>query len=208
MKKITVGLMLMTFLVFGASAQEKQHGGRGKHKAKYHRQHVIKDLNLTEDQKQKMKAIREDHHKQMAELKKNENITVKEMRDRKSSLAKEHKSAIESILTPEQKTKLQVQRTKSMEKGREMNAKRTERMKKELALTDVQSSKLNSLNQNYQSKFESVRKDESIDHSTKKEKFKVLKQQRDEELKTVLTQEQIQKLAEMKKDKGHKRQAK
>jgi Spy/CpxP family protein refolding chaperone len=208
MKKITVGLVLMTFLAFGASAQEKQHGGRGKHKANYHRQHITKDLNLTEDQKQKMKAIHEDHRKQMAELKKNENITVKEMRDRKSSLAQQHKSAIEGILTPEQKTKLQEQRNKSMEKAREMRAKRTEKMTKELALTEAQSSKLKSLNENYQSKFESVRKDESIDRPAKKEQFKALKQQRDEELKNVLTQEQMQKLAEMKKDKSQRRQAK
>ena len=199
---------MITFLAFGASAQEKQNGGRGKHKANYHRQHITKDLNLSDDQKQKMKAIQEDYRKQMAELKKNENITVKEMRDRKSSLAKAHRSAVEGILTPEQKSKLQEQKNKLMEERKQIQAKRNEKIKKELALTDDQSAKLRSLNESYKSKFENLRKDESTDRSAKQEQFTALKQQRDAELKNVLTQEQMQKLKEMKDHKGQRRHAK
>ena len=208
MKKVTAGVVLMMFLAFGASAQEKRDGHHGKYKAKHHRQYITKDLNLTDDQKSKMKAAKDNYRKQMSELNKNESITVKEMRERKSSLAKEYKSAVDGIFTPEQKIKLQEQRNKSIEKRKEMHANRSEKMKKDLALTDEQSAKLKSLNESYRSKFENLRKDESLDRTAKQEKFKALHQQQKEELKSVLTAEQIQKMSEMKKDRTGKRQVK
>ena len=199
---------MVMFLAFGASAQEKHKGHHGKHRAKHHREYLTKDLNLSDAQKQQMKTAKETYRKQMAELNKNENITVKEMRDRRASLAKEHKSAIEGILTQEQKNKIQENRAKSMEKRKEMQAKRMEKMKKDLALTDDQSAKLKSLNESYKSKFESLNKNESLDRTAKREQFKTLHQQHRNEMKSVLTQEQVQKLEEMRKDKGGKRQAK
>lgn len=208
MKKVTAGIALMMFLAFGATAQEKGDGHHGKYKAKHHRQHITKDLNLTEEQKQKMQATKENYRKQMSDLNKNENITVKEMRERKASLAKEYKTAIDGIFTQEQKNKIQEQRNKSIEKRKEMQAKRTEKMKKDLALTDDQSSKLKSLNESYKSKFESLKSDESLDRTAKQEKFKALRQQQKEEIKSVLTAEQLQKMTEMKKDRGGKRQVK
>ena len=208
MKKVTAGLVLIMFLALGASAQEKRGSHHGKYKAKHHRQHITKDLNLSEDQKQKMQAARDDYRKQMSDLNKNENLTVKEMRDRKASLAKEHKAAMDGILTQEQKNKIQEQRNQAIEKRKEMQAKRSEKMKKDLALTDDQSAKLKTLNENYKNQFESIRKDESMDRTAKQEKFKALHLQQKEELKSVLTPEQIQKMNEMKKDRGGRKQVK
>ena len=207
MKKLSAGLVLMMLLAFGASAQEKQKGHHGKHKARHHREYVTKDLNLSDVQKQQMKEATENHRKQMAELKKNESITVKEMRDRKAALAREHKAAIDGIMTQDQKNKIQDQKNKSIEKRREMQVKRAEKMKKDLALTDVQSAKLKSVNESYKSKFESLKSDQSLDRTAKKQQFETLKNQRKEEIKNVLTEKQIQKLGEMKKDKGRRMHA-
>ena len=207
MKKITSGIVLMMFLALGTSAQEKQHGHHGKHKANSHREHLAKDLDLSDAQKEKMKEVREDYRKDIAELNKNENITVKEMRDRRAALAKEHKTAIDGILTQEQKNKIQEQRKKSMEQRKEMQAKRAEKMKKDLALSNDQSAKFKTINESYKSKLESLRSNESLDRTAKKEQFGALKQQRKEELKNVLTQEQIKKLDEMKKDRGVRKHA-
>ena len=207
MKKISAGIVLMMFLALGASAQEKQQGHHGKHKANAHREYLTKDLDLTDAQKQKMKEVRENYRKEIAELNKNENITVKEMRDRKAALAKDHKAAVDEILTQEQKNKIQDQRKKSIEQRKEMQAKRAEKMKKDLALSDDQSAKLKTMNESYKSKFESLRSNESLDRAAKKEQFEALKQQRKAELKNVLTQEQIKKLDEMKKDRGGRKHA-
>ena len=196
------------FLALGASAQEKQQGHHGKHKPNTHREYSAKDLDLTDAQKQKMKEARENYRKEIAELNKNENITVKEMRDRKAALAKDHKAAVDGILTQEQKNnKILEQRNKSMEQRKEMQAKRAEKMKKDLALSDDQSAKLKTMNESYKSKFESLRSNESLDRAAKKEQFEALKQQRKAELKNVLTQEQIKKLDEMKKDRGGRKHA-
>ena len=208
MKKIAVGVVLMTFLAVGASAQDKQKEHQGRHKGKQHREFVTKDLNLSDDQKQKMKGINETFKKQMSELRNNENITVKEMRDRRSAIAKEHRSAIQGLLTQEQKNKLQEHKAKSIEKRKEMQVKRMEKMKKDLALTDDQSAKLKSMNESYRSKFETLRKNESLDRSAKQEQMKTLREQQKSELKNVLTEEQIQKLEEMKKNHHRGKEAK
>ena len=208
MKKITAGIVLVVFLAFGASAQEKPDGHHRGHKAKHHREYLTKDLNLSEDQKQQLKAIKENHRKQMAELNKNEAITVKEMRDRKTSLIKEYRSKVEGVLTVDQKAKIQQRRNESAEKRQQMQAKRMEKIKKDLALTDDQSSKLKTVNESFKSKFESLRKDESLDRTAKKEQFKALHQQHKEEMKSVLTQEQNEKLDAMKKDRGRRGQVK
>ena len=198
----------MTFLAVGASAQDKQKEHQGKHKGKQHREFVTKDLNLSDDQKQKMKGINETFKKQMSELRNNENITVKVMRDRRSAIAKEHRSAIQGLLTQEQKNKLQEHKAKSIEKRKEMQVKRMEKMKKDLALTDDQSAKLKSMNESYRSKFETLRKNESLDRSAKQEQMKTLREQQKSELKNVLTEEQIQKLEEMKKNHHRGKEAK
>ena len=198
----------MMFLAFGASAQEKHDGHHRGHKTKHHREYLTKDLNLSEDQKQQLKAIKETHRKQMAELNKNETITVKEMRDRRTSLIKEYRTKVEGVLTADQKAKIQDRRKESAEKRQQMEAKRMEKIKKDLALTDDQSLKLKTMNESYKSKFESLRKDEALDRTAKREQFKALHEQHKEEMKSVLTQEQIKKLDEMKKNRGGRGQAK
>jgi periplasmic protein CpxP/Spy len=204
MKKITAGLAVIFFLALGASAQEKPNGHHGHHKGR-HRQEVLKkDLNLTENQKQQLKAVNETYHKQLAELNKNESITVKEMRDRKASLAKEHRTSIQGILTAEQKAKVEANRQKSRDKRQEMQAQRMDKMKKDLALTNDQASKLKSMNEGYKTKMESLKKDESLDRTAKKEQFKALHEKHKAEIKDVLTQEQIQKLEEMRKNRGER----
>ena len=194
--------MLVAFLAFGAAAQEK--GDHRHHKGKRHHEMVSKQLNLTDAQKEQIKTINKDHHSKMAELRKNENITVKEMRERRSAIAKEHRSAIEGVYTPEQKTKLQELRKKSAEQRKEKMAKRSEKMKEQLSLTSDQSSKLKTMNDGYREKIEAIRKNESLDQSAKKQQFQTLRQQQKEEIKSILNAEQLQKLEEMKKDKGRK----
>ena len=108
------------------------------------------------------------------------------------------------MYTPEQKTRLQELRKKSAEQRKEKMAKRGEKMKEQLSLTSDQSSKLKTMNDGYREKFEAIRKNESLDQSAKKQQFQALRKQQKEEMKSILNAEQLQKLEEMKKDKGRK----
>ena len=67
----------------------------------------MKQLNLTETQKEQFKKEKENFRKQMEELKKNENITVKEWKSRMETLRKSHKTNMDGILTTEQKGQME-----------------------------------------------------------------------------------------------------
>ena len=73
------GAMVLHAQDVNNSDQEMRH--RGNH----HFDMMSEKLNLSDDQKTKMKSIDEDFHSQMNELKKTDNITVKEWRTRMES---------------------------------------------------------------------------------------------------------------------------
>ena len=86
MKRIIVSVFAIVFSVAAVQAQEiperKHDGVHQKDGHKRHHGKEMADFNLTEDQKAKFKTLNEEQHKQMADLKKQDNITVKELREK------------------------------------------------------------------------------------------------------------------------------
>ena len=140
MKKIVAVMLAFASFIFSASAQEQR-------KMKQHQHHhangmMIKNLNLTQSQKEQIKASHDSYKKQLMELNKNESITVKEARDKKEVLRKEQKEKMMALLTPEQKDKLiQLKKDRAV-KQEAMAAKRLEKIKATLNLSDVQVAKI------------------------------------------------------------------
>jgi Spy/CpxP family protein refolding chaperone len=209
MKKIIVSVFAIALGVAAAQAQEiperkhddmHQQGGHKKNGGK-----EMADLNLTEDQKTKFKALNEEQHKKMAELKKQDNITVKESREKMETLRKDHHTKMQAILTPEQKKLIEKKKEEHKVKMAEMDKARGERMKKELNLTDAQSAKFDASRKKTEEKMKSIRDDKSLTEEQKKEKSKELKMQQKESLKSILTEEQLKKLEENKKHRGGKK---
>lgn len=66
----------------------------------------MKDLNLTEDQKTKMQALKKDFRSKMQVLRDDNSQSKEDKAKKRKELADAHKSQIESILTPEQQAKL------------------------------------------------------------------------------------------------------
>lgn len=164
---------------------------------KHHRDGMdLKKLNLTEDQKAKFKSQKEAFHKQMEELKKNDNITVKEWRSKMENLRKEHKASMDGILTPEQKTQMQKMKEEGKAKREAFDKKRGERMKTELGLTDEQSAKMESNRKEMGEKMKAIRENKSLNDDQKKEQMKELFKKQKENMKSVLTEEQLKKLKE------------
>ena len=198
MKKLFGTVLALTLIVSASQAQDKKdfkHGHRGHNK-----EMLSKELNFSEDQKKQLKEINADFQKQMADLKKNDNITVKEFNSRKEAIRKDHKQKMQSLLTAEQKSKLDKMKQDRMAKSKEMHARNIDKMKTQLNLSDDQVSKLKASHESFASKAKDIRSNQSLTQDQKKEQFKALAEQQKEETKSILTKEQLDKLQDMHKN--------
>lgn len=206
MKKIVAVMLAFAGFIFSASAQETPKMKRFHHQHKHGM--MMKELNLTADQQQQLKANRDSYQKQWMELNKNETITVKESRDKKAALRKEQKEKMMTILTPEQKTKLEQLKKEREVKHEAMAAKRLDKMKTKLNLSDDQFAKIKAGSETIHAKAKAIRENDQLSRTEKKEQLMALKAETQTNLKSILTPEQISKIEELKKNRIEKRQAK
>lgn len=205
MKKIVLSLLVAAFGVVAVHAQEIPERKRGfKPHEKHHGQFKkeMADLNLTEDQKAKFKALNQAHRQEMEALHKQDNITVKESREKMEALRKDHHAKMQSILTAEQKAQLEKRKEEQKAKFSQRGEARQERMAKELNLTPEQSAKMAENRKAMAEKMKAIREDQSLSMEQKKEKSKELMKKQKESMKSILTEEQLQKMKERKKE-GH-----
>ncbi len=224
MKRILTSALVILFTIGAAQAQttskEKHKGHKQEHKMAYDR------LDLSADQQARMKVVREDFKKQSEELKKQDNLTVAEMKNRREALQKEHKAKVEAILTADQKAQIAKMRSEGKQRGkvgkREFNESRDTltragkpmqgrdfkkdgpELGKELNLTADQQAKMKEIRKEYKSKIESVRNDNALTQDQKKTKVIELMKQQQEQVKMILTQEQIEKMQSLRKERPAK----
>ncbi len=212
MKKIflLVAIASTTFATsFAQDIPERKTEKPGMHhgeKKKGHHGMNFKELNLTEAQKQQFKTQREEFKAKTEVLKKNDNITVKEWRSKMEALKKDQKIKFESILTTEQKDKMQKMKTDGEAKRKEMHKKGGAMMKERLSLTNDQSTKLDKNRTEMMEKTKTIRENKSLTDEQKKEQIKELHKKQKENMKSILTEEQLKKLKES--PRHHKRQHK
>lgn len=197
MKKVIVSVFALAVATLSIHAQDLPEKKHRSFKGRHHGQ-VFQQLNLSEEQQTKMKALNEDFRNQVQELKKNEDITVKEQKSRMQALRNDHKAKFQGVLTPDQKAQLE-----NMKKDRrathEVDAKaRMEKMKIRLGLSDDQVAKLERNRTEMSSRLKALRENQSLTADQKKEQVKELMKQRKENLKSVLTAEQLKKMEERK----------
>ncbi len=205
MKKLMLPLLTLAFAL-SANAQEiperkgdhppmmhhKQKGGPDHRKA-------MKELNLTEAQKEQLKTEKEAFHKKMEAHKKNENITVKEWKAKRETLVKEHKANVEKVFTPEQKAKLENLKKEGQVKHEGMMKERSEKMKAHLGLTDDQSAKLEKSRKEMGDKMKAIRENKALTEEQKREQMRELGKKQKEYMKTILTEEQLKKMKQGRK---------
>jgi hypothetical protein len=182
--------------------------GNQKHHQHHQKGMIAKQLNLSEEQKKQAKAIDEDSRKKMQELNKNENITVKEMRDRRYAIQKDRKTKMQGLLTAEQKTKMAQLKADQKAKKEAGYAKRLDKMKINLNLTDDQVAKLKAQRAANHAKAEKIKNNESLSRTQKKEQMMALKAEAKEQHNKIFTPEQLKKKEEMKKNRGNRSEAK
>ncbi|HPS58552.1 MAG TPA: hypothetical protein PK514_10650 [Spirochaetota bacterium] len=150
---------------------------------------MFEDLNLTDEQSDKIHKVNMEYRE-------------KAWKDRN-----EHRKAIEKILTPEQKKKLEdarKNRSRDWKKGDgKHNGKRDDKdygrgmmMGPALDLTDDQIEKIHKINMDYEDKFYKNRKNA--------DELKKLRESRDKDIEKIFTKEQIEQLKEFRDKRGNK----
>lgn len=144
MKKLNLFLSIAAMLIFGAAAfaaapQDAQSGqqpsaqsgtghghgageGRGRGMGMdpdAMLEHMSKELNLTDDQKTKIKPILEEQSKQMQDLRQNTSASQEDRRAKMKQIHENTTSQIRSTLTSDQKKKLDEMKSEHSERGEE-----------------------------------------------------------------------------------------
>ena len=226
MKKIFLGFIAIAAISLSAGAQvqrdqqdnsqnstfDHQRGGRG------HGGHMdggmMKELNLTDAQKQQISVINSDFKSKMEELKKHDNMSVKNFNIQKEALENERKLKFENVLTADQKNQLAQLKTNQggrpgMEGNRDYGNRdkgngnnRMEKIQSELGLTSDQVARMQADRENFKTKADAIKNNTSLSEDQKKAQFTQLRQEREESLKSVLTADQLKKFEEMKSKRG------
>jgi Spy/CpxP family protein refolding chaperone len=205
MKKIITAMALLIITGAAVHAQDSSRIAKKPHHqhARHHGQHSFAKLQLSDQQKQQMKAMNTDYHTKMADLKKQDDITVKEFRTRMHALRSEHQQQFQSLLTTQQKDQLAKMKTERSQSAKANGDNRAAKMKARLGLTDTQASQLKTAREDMRTKMKSIHGDSTLTREQKHEQVKALALQQKEQLKTILSDEQIQQLQQMKP--GHHR---
>ena len=201
MKKIILSAFIV-MLAVSVKAQEIPERKSDRPHMKERKGHPhgkeFQNLNLTTEQNVKFKSQNENFRQQIQELKKNDNITVKEWKLKAENLRKEHKAGISGILTEEQKAQIQKRNVEGKEKFATMAKERGTRMKAELGLTEEQSVKMQTNRKEMGEKMKAIRENSSLGMEQKKEQMKEMMKKQKEFIKSVLTEEQLNKIKENK----------
>lgn len=206
MKKLLIPLIAIFALTATVNAQDKM--GKKGHHNKHQKGMMAKQFNFTDAQKAQAKTINEDSRKKMQELNKNEGITVKEQRDRKAAILKERKSKMDGLLTTEQKAKQAQLRAEHKAKKEAAYAKRLDKMKTNLNLTDEQVTKLKTQQAANHAKAQQIKNNELLSREQKKAQMMALKTQAKDQHNKIFTADQLKKKEEMKKNRGDRSRVK
>lgn len=197
MKKILASALAIVLFV-GASQAQSTASENDHHRG--HSKEWIKDLNLTDVQKTQLKTLHEAQRKEMESLK-STNVTP----EQRKAIHEKYRSQFEAVLTPAQreqmKAKMQERKTEG-DKGFEKKGgfgKNAAFLDKDLNLTTDQQAKLQGFANDFHAKAQSIRGNTGLTDDQKKEQMKNLAKQFREQMQTVLTPEQTQKMKELRR---------
>jgi Spy/CpxP family protein refolding chaperone len=174
---------------------------------------ALSSVNLTDAQKQQLQQLNDTYKQQMQELNKNETITVKEQKERREALTQQHKTNVQNILTPEQRSQIKQQRKEHKGKDHK-KAKDGDMMGKggdrsddlrQLNLTDDQGARIKAVNEEFRTKVQAIQKNTALTNDQKKTQRDEAQQQHTAAIKAILTQEQKDKLAALKSTRPDKK---
>lgn len=165
--------------IVGAAATPATFAAFGKQ----HRAARMEALNLTDAQKAQFEALRNDAKALRAKAKDSQDRSA--LRGEMERL----KERAQSILTPEQRAKLETMRT-------ERRAERLNRMDEKLGLSDAQRAQMERLMETKRAQFEALRGNDAISQEDRRAEFKAMAERYRSEFKNLLTEAQRQQMEE------------
>src|SRR5215213_566025 len=208
MKKLITGALVLALAMGAAQAQTSTPEKENTHKRE-HKMNKLDGLNLTEDQKAKLKSL---HEEQKKEMQANKSAT----KEQRMELHKKYQAQMESILTPEQKQQLDNLKEERKASGKKAgfkrgddfskkgNFKRGADFQKELGLTQDQEDRMAKIRTDFRSQFEALRSDKSLTEEQRKSKFRDLMKAQQDQTKSVLSKEQVEKMQSLRKERSAK----
>ena len=173
---------------------------------------MIKELGLNADQATKVRAMNATLGENMRSLK-NSEMSEEDRKTKMKALREGYKTELATVLTPEQQKQLKEMREEDRAERKQdmdpakMEARATERadrlteeMTVELGLSADQQAKVETINGTYAASMAKLQQ-AGLDEAARKERMKAMRQDRDKELKAVLTPEQFSTMMELRKQK-------
>jgi periplasmic protein CpxP/Spy len=155
-------------------------------------QDVAKELNLTDEQKQKLQAIVRGEAAKLQALRQDSSLSPTDRRQKVRALRDDITAQVKQVLTPEQFEKWQARQGQPGARGRAPLARVQEAIK-ELNLTDQQQEQLKPIYQEQTEKLRDLYLDTSLSIPEKLEKLKGMRAEISPKLKKVMDAEQYAK---------------
>ena len=177
---------------FTATAQEETTQVSKEKKEK-----AIESLELSEDQRAEIEALREETRAKLSAIKADEAMDTEAKRAEMKAIKKENKAAMNEILTEEQRTELAEIKSEKKAARKEITPgevarKQTDKMKEVIELTEEQEEKVYLLNLKVANKIDAIKKDENMTSEKKREFIKGNKEDQRRSLEHILSTEQME----------------
>lgn len=216
MKRIFSSALVILLTIGAAQAQTTSTDKHAGHKKEHSKS--FDNLNLSADQKARLQSIREDFKKQSVDLKNNTSLSAEQKQARRKELHEQFRSESAAILTPEQKEQMSKAKSEWKEKNKDgrkdfkkdgqgktsKGMQRGQAGEKELGLSTEQQKKMEQLRNDFRNKLSSLRSDNSLTADQKRSKMQEIRKEQRDQMKSILTPEQIQKMESFRQDRSRK----
>ncbi len=214
MGSLKTGLVVFGLVIgTAAMAQGRGEGKSPQERAQFRTDWMAKELSLTEAQKTKVAELNLAAVEKNQSIKADASLTAEQKKEAWRANHKEQKTKLKEILTAEQlatlKAKKEAMKSKHGEKHAERKTDktpqqraemRTERLSKELSLTEAQKPKVTEVNRATIEKNDQIRNDASLTQEQKEAAFKANREAQKAQMKEILTAEQQKALKAKRKE--------
>jgi len=176
----------------GDGTHQHENGHRGRHQGQDFKGRP--NLQLTEAQRQQLKTINEGYRQQLAALEANDKLPLGDYKKQLADLRKKHEAQVQGVFTAEQQKQLADFKTQREQNLQVRGAAHLEKLTLQLGLNDDQVAKIKAQQAQLHTQVKALHENSSLLPEQKQAQMQTLLAQEKDQLKTVLTPDQVAKL--------------